>query len=232
MALRLQETEPSIDYEFVITPTGNELPDMIGHWKRVEGLLGKPLQAVSNGVSLLSEARRQQCLPNHRMRWCTRLLKIEPFQVHLLGAAPCTSYVGIRADEVADRDGVDHETIGEGITNRYPLVEWGWGVADVHGYLREKEVTIPRRTDCGLCFFQRMVEWWTLWKEHPDLYEEGVQLERDIGFTFRSEKKDSWPASLADLREAFKGGRTPRHAGQLKMFTSDNRSAMCAWCAR
>ncbi len=41
MALRLAEIEPR-DYAYVITPTGNELPEMIAHWRKLMDLLGKP----------------------------------------------------------------------------------------------------------------------------------------------------------------------------------------------
>jgi 3'-phosphoadenosine 5'-phosphosulfate sulfotransferase (PAPS reductase)/FAD synthetase len=46
MALRLVEVEPR-EYTYVITPTGDELPPMVEHWKRLETLLGKPLIRVT-----------------------------------------------------------------------------------------------------------------------------------------------------------------------------------------
>ena len=101
MALRLAEVEPR-DYDFVITPTGDELPDMIEHWRTLGVLLGKPLRVVSSGVSLDGLIDRQHAIPNHRMRWCTRLLKIEPFLAYMLDVAPATAYVGLRADEPSD----------------------------------------------------------------------------------------------------------------------------------
>ena len=53
MALRLAEVEPR-DYEFICTPTGNELPQMLAHWAKLEVLLGKPLVRLSGGHNLLS----------------------------------------------------------------------------------------------------------------------------------------------------------------------------------
>ncbi len=38
MALALAEKEPR-DYLYVITPTGNELPEMYVHWKKISDLL-------------------------------------------------------------------------------------------------------------------------------------------------------------------------------------------------
>ena len=82
MALRLAEVEPS-DYEYVITPTGDELPEMYEHWKRLGALLGKPLKSITSGYSLQGLIRKWDALPNWRQRWCTRVLKIEPFNAYL-----------------------------------------------------------------------------------------------------------------------------------------------------
>ncbi|MEE8470089.1 MAG: phosphoadenosine phosphosulfate reductase family protein [Dehalococcoidia bacterium] len=224
MALRLAEVEPQ-DYDFICTPTGDELPDMVEHWVRLGKLLGKPIRPVVTGVSLGSLIEKWDALPNWRMRWCTRVLKIEPFQAILLKSAPAVCYVGIRADEM-DREGVDFETIG-GITRRFPLQEWGWGLKEVIDYLDEREIEIPPRTDCAVCFFQTIEEWHDLWKNHPDRYEKGEMWEAITGYTFRSEKRDTWPAGLLGLRKEFERGRLPRKRGSMA-----KRKVMCSFCSR
>lgn len=40
MALRLRELNPDVDYVYVCTPTGNELPEMWEHWRKLGQLLG------------------------------------------------------------------------------------------------------------------------------------------------------------------------------------------------
>ena len=151
MALRLAEVEPS-DYEYVITPTGDELPEMYEHWKRLGALLGKPLKPITSGYSLQGLIRKWNALPNWRQRWCTRVLKIEPFNAYLMANLPATTYVGLRADEPEDiRRGTILGGV-EGITQRYPLREWGWGIDEVRGYLTDLGITIPQRTDCARCF--------------------------------------------------------------------------------
>src|SRR5689334_22377331 len=103
LALALQEIEPR-DYEYVCTPTKSELPEMDRHWDNLGERLGKPIIKLPT-VSLMGLIYKQKALPNWRMRWCTRMIKIEPFESYILDNLPCTVYVGIRADEV-DRDGV------------------------------------------------------------------------------------------------------------------------------
>src|SRR5579884_2582762 len=87
MALRLAELEPR-DYEYVCTPTGWELPPMVDHWRRLEELLGKhivclPTHTMDDLIQL------QQALPNWRMRWCTRKIKIIPFEKYLRSVGEC-----------------------------------------------------------------------------------------------------------------------------------------------
>jgi len=229
MALRLAEIEPR-EYQYIFTPTGNEMPEMVEHWKRLGELLGTPLRPITT-KSLVHEALRQKCLPNHRMRWCTRILKIEPYQKYLVANSPCVSYVGLRADEIEKRDGVDHSSI-DGVENRYPMVEWGWGIGDVLRYLDDKGIEVPERTDCAMCFFQRLSEWWRLWHNHPDLYQEAEELELSIGNTLRSDGRDTWPAALRELRAEFEMGRVPKGANQPSLFGTATRKTMCSFCAR
>lgn len=232
MALRLRELYPDREFIYVCTPTGNELPDMVAHWDRLQCLLETPLTIVTGGRSLQSLIREQNCLPNHRMRWCTRLIKIEPFQAFLLKNLPAVTYVGIRADEVMDRDGVDHGDI-EGITNCFPMVDWGWGIADVIAYLEERQVKVPVRTDCAMCYHQRLGEWWRLWRDWPKQYKEAEGLEALVGHTLRSEQRDTWPAALKDLRKRFEAGDVPKGADQKTFDMSfEARPTMCSVCAR
>ena len=230
MALRLAEIEPR-DYEYVCTPTGNELPPMVAHWQILEELLGKPIRRVSNGETLLGASIRQKCLPNHRMRWCTRILKIEPYQAWLMDKMPCVSYVGIRADEVEQRTGA---ILSGDVETRYPLVDWGWGLRDVLEYLECRGVEIPDRTDCALCFYQTLAEWWHLWADYPTEFEKGETIEAAVGHTLRSDKRDSQPAALKALRKKFEKGYVPRGTRlQLELWRGmDDRKAMCSICAR
>ena len=210
MALHLAETEPR-EYVYVCTPTGDELPGMEEHWTRCEEILGKPIERVTSGYSLVDLTKREKMLPNWRARFCTRMLKIAPFQWFLGQHLPATMYVGLRADE-DERSGYEND-LPLFVTLRYPLREAGWTEADVWKYLEERDVCIPERTDCARCFYQTLHEWWLLWERHPEIYESAVDDERRTGHTYRSPQRDSWPAGLALLRKRFEAGNKP---GQRK----------------
>jgi len=205
LALRLAEIEPR-DYEYICNETGNELPDMKAHWANLEKILGKPIQRVRHARSLTEEIDKINMLPNVFARWCTIRLKIEP-TIDYFESLPAgsTLYVGLRADEM-ERKGL----YGEDINVRFPMREWNWSEKDVWNYLDLRGICIPKRTDCALCPYQRLGEWRDLYQNYPDLYAEGVALEKKIGHTFRSPGRDNWPADLESLSKEFDSGRKLR----------------------
>src|SRR5574343_1338117 len=83
MALRLKELHPDRAFTYVCTPTGNELPEMFSHWAMLRVRLGGTFIPIMGGT-LEGQIERQGCLPNFRMRWCTRMLKIEPYAAWLM----------------------------------------------------------------------------------------------------------------------------------------------------
>jgi hypothetical protein len=211
---------------------GGEFPDLVGHVRRVAELTGWPLEATTPGYGLHERIRHYDALPNQWMRWCTRELKIEPTVAWLKAHPGSTLCVGLRADEPADERGGIYGPCAE---YRYPLREWGWGLAEVNGYLAERGVEVPRRTNCPLCYGQRLGEWWRLWREHPDLWAEGEALEAETGHTFRSPGRDTWPAAMAGLRRRFEAGDTPKSIRALPLLgdfedRDDSVRGVCRVC--
>lgn len=225
MALRLAEVEQR-DYVYFCTPTGDELPEMVEHWRNLECLLGRPIVRVSHRLDLAGLIGEMGALPNHRMRWCTRMLKIEPCQVFLSKLENPTIYVGLRADE-PDRKGA----IYTGAQERYPFREWGWGIDEVMGYLRRRGIKVPRRTDCARCYHQRLGEWFNLWRDHPNSYASAEAQEEDVGHTFRSPGRDTWPVKLRVLRGEFERGKVPKGADVQPGLFDDDEAGVCRACS-
>ena len=223
LAVRLKELHPERGFEFVYTPTGDELPPMEAHWKILHGLLGKVTALTV--MSLEELIYEQKMIPNYRARFCTRVLKIEPF-LRYMSELPEGSvmYVGLRADE-EDRVGALLPKESK-YRIETPMREWGWGIQQVKEYLACKGIVIPQRTDCGACFFQRIPEWHALLQEYPERYARYEKIEEDIGFTFRSPHRDTWPASLKEMRLEFERGRKIRTSKREPVF------AACPWCSK
>ena len=205
MALWLADNEPR-DYTYICNATGNELPALFDHLAHLEVLLGKPIRRVGYHTDLFGLIEEEGMIPNFRARFCTRILKIEP-TIDYFANLPTGSvlYVGLLAGEEA-RTGI----YGENIACRFPLQEMGWNKAAVRAYNTARAVNVPPRTDCALCYHQRISEWHSLWINHPDEWARGEAIEAKMGATFRSPGRDTWPVSLADMRKEFERGRQPR----------------------
>lgn len=217
MAVLLKETHPEIDFVWVCTPTGNEPPEWFEHMRRLRDRIGPILPILA--PTLDAQIRRWNALPNWRQRWCTRTIKIEPFAAYLSENAPARVYVGLRADE-PEREGGDYYRGIAGTEMVFPLRDAGMGLSDVLAFLAERCISIPPRTDCMLCFFQKLVEWWDLWKHNPEAYAAGERYEEMTGQTFRSPGRDTWPTALKDLRREFERGRVPRDTTGRDLFSA------------
>lgn len=217
LALLLQEREPR-NYEYICNATGDELPAMVAHWDRLQDMLGAEIKRVTDPRGLNGLIEDQKMLPNVFARWCTRILKIEP-TIAYFNTLPEGSvlYVGLRADEESRRG-----LYGEDISVRFPLREWGFGLPEVVGYLNDRGVCIPERTDCARCPYQRLGEWRDLYNNYPEVYASAVAQEKASGHTFRSPGRDNWPADLESLAKEFDSGR------KLRAF---NRSTTCRVCS-
>ena len=237
LAHRLRQVQPR-PYTLICTPTGDELPELFAHWRALGELLGSRVIPIMAARSLSGFVEHYNALPSRLQRWCTRQLKIEPYRAFLTEQAkigPVVSYVGLRADEEGRAGGAYSDI--DGVTMCFPLREWGWGVADVWAYLDQAGIRIPERTDCARCFYQTLGEWWRLWKEYPALFASAEADESSTGHTWRTPRlnadgspvmttrwrkpyraswRDTWPVSLADLRELFEQGHIPKFAPEQR----------------
>ncbi len=166
--------------EYVFCDTQKELPETYEFLARLEAYLGKPIVRLNDerGFDHWLQVYNNY-LPSSRMRWCTRQLKLKPFEKYV-GTEPVVSYVGIRADE--DREG--YISTKPNIKARFPFKEDGLVHADILRLLEEAGLGLPEyykwrtRSGCYFCFFQRKAEWAGLLEHHPDLFEEAKKYEK------------------------------------------------------
>lgn len=224
-AMALLMAEAGEDFVLLFTPAGNEPPELFAHIRDIAERVGKPLIQPENRP-LDFWIHHHQALPSWRMRWCTRSIKIEPCIVWLKQHPGTTLCVGLRADE-EERRGL----YGDYAEYRYPLRELDWGEADVLRYLADRGVTVPKRTNCMLCYDQQLGEWWELWKERPEEWAKGEAYEAQMGHTFRSPGRDTWPERLVDLRQRFEASEVPRGV-DLNYGLFEDAPVRCRVCRR
>ena len=236
LAIRLKEINPETEYTYISTPTGNEPQDVFRHFKKLEKILDAPVRFLKPyaGDGLIENIRDNNAIPNFRMRFCTRQLKIEPTMSFLKANSPCIHYVGLRADE-EERQGIYGSV--EGVKHAYPMREWGWSIEDVWDYLEKKEISIPERTDCSLCFFQRILQWKRLWLNNRKEFEKGIAIEKEMNRTFRTPGRDTWPTDLESLGKEFESGRKVpgedklnEQINQGRLFGDCDLNALCRVC--
>lgn len=178
LAIYLRERVPEMEYVFC--DTGKELPETYEFLTKMEAYLGKPIRRLTSERDFDHYLDVfNGYLPSSRMRWCTRLLKLKPFERYV-GDDPVINYVGIRADE--SREG--YVSTKPNITSVFPFREDGITKADVLRILEESGVGIPgyyrwrTRSGCFFCFFQRKEEWVGLKREHPEFFDEAKAYEK------------------------------------------------------
>ena len=254
LAFRLREEEPR-PYNYVMTPTGNELPELFEfvRWLGTDNALGHRVIPIMEGRGLLDYSRYQKMIPNFHKRHCTRGLKIWPLARWMAERAedgPIVLYIGLRADEPA-REGALYPSLPN-VSQRFPLREWGMDDPDVLAWLEQRNILslMPERTDCALCFHQQIGEWWRLWHEFPDLFAEGVAFEEEMGGSFRTPKmkdgepvystryghtflacaRDTWPCRLTDLGIVFANGHVPTVGRDPRVRDLFRSSGACRAC--
>ena len=219
LAIYMLQEYPEIPAEYVFCDTGCELEETYEYLERLESLLGKKIVRL-NALDMLDVEKKQDrtpfdiylnevyggFLPNPRSRWCTRVLKIEPFEAHVADSH-AYSYIGIRADE--DRDGYVSKKppkISErpNIVPVYPFRDDDIRLADVRRILEESGIGLPdyyrwrSRSGCYFCFYQQVGEWQRLKEEHSDLFEKAKTYEKPAG-----DKRFTWNdgKTLEDIAE-------------------------------
>lgn len=169
------------DIEYVFMDTGEELPETYDYLDNIEAYLGKPIVRLNpeRPFTHYLDVYRG-VLPDARTRWCTRMLKLKPFERYV-GDDPAISYLAIRADE-SHRKG--YISTKNNIRAVYPFIEDGIRKEDVFRILDECGLKLPNyykwrsRSGCYFCFFQRRNEWVGLLENHPELFERAKAFER------------------------------------------------------
>lgn len=108
LAIYLRHRHPELAMDYYFCDTGKELPETYTLISNLENYLGQKITHlyVVTGSPEDSFDHFVQVyggyLPSSSARWCTKKLKLEPFERYV-GTDPVVSYVGIRGDE--DREG-------------------------------------------------------------------------------------------------------------------------------
>lgn len=180
LAIYLRDRIP--DLEYIFCDTGEELPETYEYLDRLETVLGRKIERLNpeRPFKHYLEIYRG-VLPDARTRWCTRKLKIEPFE-KFADEDIIYNYIGIRADEPHRKGYISTKP---NITAKYPFIEDGITKPDVLRILEESGIGLPEyyewrsRSGCYFCFFQQRIEWVGLFRKHPDKFQQALGMEKE-----------------------------------------------------
>ncbi len=172
LAIYLRDRVPQIEYIF--HDTDKELPETYDYIHRLEAILGKPIVRTTPEDSFDHWlAVYKGMLPSNHRRWCTKMLKLKPFEAYV-GDGPVINYVGLRADE--NRTG--YISTKPNILAVYPFQDDGLVRADIIRILETSGLGLPpymewgrSRSGCFFCFYQQKIEWVRLLETHPKYYD-------------------------------------------------------------
>jgi len=206
LAVYMRQYYPELDIDYFFTDTGKELPEVYEFLGRLEGLLGKPILYLNPDRDFDHWLKQfNYFLPSPQTRWCTRQLKLRPFEQWikpmLAEGTKVYSYVAIRADEEFRNA---YNSKHENLIIKLPFKEEGIDKAGVHELLEISDLGLPKyyewrtRSGCTFCFYQQKIEWVGLLERYPEDFEkamayEKTALENDSPFTW------SEGESLAEL---------------------------------
>lgn len=215
LAVYMRQNLPEIAIEYFFTDTGKELPEVYEYLGRLEGFLGQRIRILNPDRDFDFWLKQyNNFLPSPQTRWCTRQLKLRPFErwlrPRLASGETIHSYVAIRSDE-AYREG--YTSKHHNLIVKLPFKQAGVDKAGVLEILEAAGLGLPHyyswrtRSGCTFCFFQQKIEWVRLKEEHPDAFEEAKAYEKHA---VRSGSPFTWSQgeSLEELEQ-------PRRTGQI-----------------
>lgn len=187
LAVYMRQTHPELDIDYFFTDTGKELPEVYEFLGRLEGFLGKSILRLNPDRDFDFWLKQyNNFLPSPKTRWCTRQLKLKPFEAWvrpmLQAGTRVSSYVAIRADEEY-REG--YSSRHDNLTVVLPFKVNGIDKAGVLEILESAGLGLPKyyewrtRSGCTFCFFQQKIEWVRLMERHPEAFQEAKSYEKN-----------------------------------------------------
>ena len=170
-------------------PETYQLIERLSKW--CDSHLGQTILTVTKSSmysSLEDECTRGNRLPSAAYGWrsCSDKWKIQPQEKFLNNFSPCrelweqgkrvTKVIGYDAGE--SRRGESYQADAK-YDRWYPLKEWGWYLEDCIEAFKRHGLPVPPKSACFYCPSSTKVEVKALAKEHPDLFERAVAIERN-----------------------------------------------------
>lgn len=186
LAVYMRQAFPDLHIQYFYTDTGKELPEVYEFLGKLEGFLGQPILRLNPDRDFDYWLKQyKNFLPSAQTRWCTRQLKLKPFEdwlkPYLDEGTVVHSYVAIRSDEPY-REG--YNATQSNLKIHFPFRDAGIDKPGVMELLDSSGIGLPQyyewrsRSGCTFCFYQQKIEWVRLKERHPEAFQEAMDYEK------------------------------------------------------
>ena len=175
-ALLIYLEERGDKFETIFVNHGGDWPETYEYveYLRRRGYEIKEIIPKAAGCKTIIEyCYHHKMVPGIRRRFCTDHFKLRPIRRYI--EKPCLMNIGVSYEE----RGRVRESGKQGIENRYPLVDAKITREKCKEIIRSKGLKVPPRSGCYFCPFITKADARKLWRIHPDLFQQVVQLEKD-----------------------------------------------------
>ena len=216
MLLLLDQNE---EFEAIFVDHGTDWPETYEYFEMFQGWLEdhghekitvlKP--DVQGYENLYKYYWEKQWVPSFMARICTDKFKIRP--IHKYVDKPCFMLLGIDFGEIKRAK----LSVKKGIENRYPLIEYEIDRDGCKKIITDHGLSVPMKSGCYICPFQRIGQWIELRKVHPELFCKAEQLEiRNMDYRRSIGKK------AFTLNNSGKKLKSVIQEDQMHIFEQDN----------
>ncbi len=227
LAVFLRKKIPNLEYVFC--DSGEELQETYDYIYKLQDYLSIDIKWLKDDRDFEYYLDMYKgVLPDPNKRWCTRMLKIKPFEEYV-GDEPIINYVGIRADEIQRTGYISKKP---NIKTEFPFIENNIRLDGVLSILKQEGLGLPEyyswrsRSGCYFCFFQQKIEWVGLLENKPDYYlkaESFEKLDPKTGkkFTWMENESLKYIRNNPERIKAIKAEYKQRKIWQANQFKKD-----------
>jgi len=177
-ALYLLLEQMNVKFEAIFVNHETDYPETYEYidYLRDQGFEITEIKPNYEGYSSLYEyCKFRKFLPSIYLRWCTSRFKLKPIWKFV--ERPCVMHIGISAEE-------KHRILckqPKAITGKWLLVEEGITRRECVRMIKDAGLKVPRKSGCWICPFQGKKQLRRLHREHPDLFDKLIELEKIRG---------------------------------------------------
>lgn len=180
VALYLLMEQLDVEFEAVFVDHGGDLPETYAY---VDYFIatGRPITVLRPNCYRKNQNRTyndlyeycwaMEMVPSMMARWCTKDFKVVPVNKYI--EKPCWMHLGIDAGE-AKRARMNTE---KGVESRWLLIEHDIDRDGCKKLITDAGLTVPLKSGCWFCPYQRKAQWKLLRRTHPKLFCKAQKLE-------------------------------------------------------